>query len=149
MLSGNLFGIDTVHIKEIVRCGILAVPRGKPACIRGFFRHDGRMLPIVDLARRYSDHSTDIGGRTCVVVVELGVKKQEIGILVDEVRGLAEFEQDDLKPLPDMFRRMIAVDIVEGLISSPRDVLVMLGIQRLLSREESKMLYEYCKDMYA
>lgn len=149
LLSGNLFGIDTVHLKEIVRCGILAVPRDKPYFIRGFFRHEGRMLPIVDLARRYSDHLTEVAGRTCIVIVELGAKKQEVGILVDEVRGLAEFENSDLKPLPDMFRRMMAVEIVDGLINSPSDMLVVLGIQRLLSHEESKALNEYCKDMYA
>lgn len=148
LLSGNLFAVDTIHLKEIVRCGILAVPRDKPQFLRGFFRHAGRMLPIVDLARRYSDHLTEVGGRTCIVIVDMG-QGVEVGILVDEVRGLIEFDKTTLKPLPDMFRRMLTFEIVDGLLQSPRDMLIVLGIQRLLAADEVKELRYYCEQMNA
>lgn len=156
LVSGLLFGIDTASIEEIVPCGIMAVPRDKPHFLRGFFRHGGRMVPIVDLARRYSDHVTEIGGRTCIVIVSLDSLKprkhghrHEIGILVDEVRGLTEFDLHELKPLPETFRRTLTLEIVDGLMQLPRDLLIVLGIQRLLKGEEAQELLWYYEQMDA
>lgn len=148
-LSGLLFGIRIARVKEILRCGILAVPRDKPPFLRGFYRHQGRRIPVLDLTQRYSGQTTIIGGRTCLIIVDLvqGRSSQEIAILADEVRGTAEFRPDTLSPLSETIGRVLKVDAVKGIARLKRDYLVVLDVPRLLTREEFGVLCEYVREM--
>jgi len=144
-VDGLLFGIDTRIVQEIARYRILAEPRGKPAFIRGLYRHHGIMIPVVDLAARYGHAPVEPGGRTCIVVVELGLGcwRKEVGLIVDEVRGLSEFPLSELKAMPDVVQRMIKVDLIEGLVRLEKDYLVVIDPWLLFSDEEAAQVAEY------
>jgi purine-binding chemotaxis protein CheW len=146
-VGGLLFGIDTRIVQEIARYQILAEPRGKPSFIRGLFRHKGIMIPVVDLSARYGHAPVEPGGRTCIVIVELGVGKwrKELGLVVDEVRGLSEFPLSQMKSMPEVVHKMIKVDLVEGLVRLEKDYLVVLDAWRLLSDEEAGEVADFLK----
>jgi purine-binding chemotaxis protein CheW len=148
-VGGLLFGIDSRIVQQIARYQILAEPRGKPPFIRGLFRHKGIMIPVVDLSARYGHAPVAPGGRTCIVIVELGVGKwrKELGLIVDEVRGLSEFPLSALKPMPEVVHKMIKVELVEGLVKLEKDYLVVLDPWRLLSDEEAGEVADYLKQL--
>jgi purine-binding chemotaxis protein CheW len=137
------------RLKEIVRCGIMAVPRDKPACVRGFYRHNQRMFPVIDLARRYSSHDTDINSRSCLLIVTLGEAADalQVAILAEEVGGLHELDADAIKPLPDEARRLMNVEVLDGLAKASRDYLMILAPERLLSSDEQHELRAYLKGL--
>lgn len=147
LLSGIRFGIPFADVREIVSCGRIAVPADQPHFLRGYYRHRGRMVPIVDLMRRYSGRTTAIGDLTCIAIVEIvaGWQRQEIGILVDEVCGMVEFAADDLKPLAEELRRRMV--LVDGLVwrEQDRSYFVVIDLQRLLSGEEALLLRRWMR----
>lgn len=144
-LGGNLFGIDTRMVNRIVRYGIPAVPHDKPVCVRGFLRHEGDMIPILDIAARYGHHPLEPGRRTCLVVVGLGHGKwrRDVGVMVDEVSSVAELKPGDVRPVPEDAHRIMRVGIVAGMVRQEKDYLIVLDAMRLLSDNELKELSAY------
>lgn len=128
---------------------MLAEPRGMPRFIRGLFRHQGVMIPVIDIAGRYANQPLRPRGRTCIVLVELGGGKwrRDVGILVDEIFGFTEFASSELRPVPDVTHQMMAVGIVEGLVRQEKDLLVVLDACRLLPDVEQQELAAYMRSL--
>lgn len=146
-LNGARFGIDTRTVNEIARYQILAVPRGLPRFICGLFRHHGIMIPVIDIAACYGQDSLHPGGRTCIVLVGLGIGKwrREVGILVDEIFGVAEFASTQLKPVPDAAHKLLQVEIIEGLVKQEQGYLIVLDAMRLLPDADMAELDAYMR----
>jgi len=146
-LHGTRFGIDTRFVKQIARNHILAEPRGKPAFVRGLFRHQGNMIPVLDIAALYGTHPLEPGGRSCILIVTLGIGKwrRDIGLMVDEVLGWEEFAAVDLKPVPEVMHRMLQVEIVEGLVQQEKDYLIVLDAWRLVSDAQMEALFAFMR----
>lgn len=149
-LNGVDFGIDIRSAREIIPCGIFAEPRDKPVCVRAFFRHDGRMLPVLDIAARFGKQPLKQGKRSCLVVVSLerGKRKLDIGVMVDEARGLFEFGEDELSPVPEIAHEMMQVRMVAGMVKQGNGYLIMLDVGQLLLAQEQDELIAYMRQTW-
>lgn len=145
-VSGMLFGVDARAMQKIARYQILASPRGMPACICGLYRHQGLMIPVLDLSRRFGHAPITPGGRTCILIVEMGLGKwrKEIGLLADDVRGLSEFSLHALKPMPDVGHHMAEI---EGLVREGKDFLIVLDHLVLLNDHESACVADFIRQL--
>jgi purine-binding chemotaxis protein CheW len=148
-LNGIWFGIDTGIVKKIARYQMLAEPRDLPRFIRGLYRHQGVMIPVVDIAARYAGKPLRPRGRTCIVLVELGVGKwrRDVGIMVDEIFGMSEFAPSELQPVPNVTHQMMETGIIEGLVRQEKDLLVVLDACRLLPDAELQELAVYMRTL--
>ena len=148
-LNGIDMGIDIRVVTEIARHRILEEPQGMLGFIRGLFRHNGMMIPVIDLAACYGKHPLKPGARTCIVLVELGVGKwrRDIGIMVDEIVGVSEFELSELLPVPEVAHRMLQVEIIEGLVKQKENYLIVLDALRLLPDTALEELAMYMRDV--
>lgn len=146
-LNGICFGIDPRFVIEIARYQILAAPRGMPHFICGLFRHNGVMIPVVDIGARYGKQPSRPGGRTCIVLIELGIGKwrREVGIMVDEIFGVAEFAATELLPVPELAHQMLEVQIIEGMVKQEKDYLIVIDVWRLLPDTELEALAAYMR----
>ncbi|HZW24884.1 MAG TPA: chemotaxis protein CheW [Gallionella sp.] len=148
-LHGIRFGIDTRTVNEVVRLGILAVPGDLPQCLRALYRHNGVMIPVLDIAARYGSKPLTQGGRSCLVVVGLGCGKwrRDIGLMVDEVLSVAEFQPDEMRPAPEIVSQMAHAGIVEGLVWQAKDFLIVLDALRLLPDAELEAVAAYMAEL--
>jgi purine-binding chemotaxis protein CheW len=146
-LNGTRFGIDTRIVKGVTRYRMLAEVHGKPPFMRGQFSHQGRSIPVLDLAAIYGTCPLEPGKRTCVIIVELGFGKWQldIGIMVDEILGLVEFEPDELKQLPEIVYRLLNMGIVEGMLKQEKDFLIVIDAWRLLTETQMEELIGFMR----
>lgn len=149
-LNGIHFGIDTRMIKRIVRYGILAKPTDRPASVIGFQRHEGNMIPVLDIAARYGTQPLLPGRRTCLVVVGLGYGKWQcdIGVMVDEVLGVLDFRPEDVCAVPEAAHTMMQVEMLEGLVRHKESYLILFDALRLLPDEELEALAIYMRETW-
>src|SRR5512145_112704 len=71
MLSGEVFAIGILRIKEIIEYGNLTeVPR-MPEFIRGVINLRGAVVPVIDLGSRFGKQASAISRRTCIVIIEV------------------------------------------------------------------------------
>ena len=141
VLGGEMYAIAILSVKEIIDYGNLTVVPMMPECIRGVINLRGAVVPVVDLARRFSSGSTEITRRSCIVIVEVETdgEHQDIGVIVDAVSEVLEIGHDQIEPTP-AFGAKIRPDFIQGMGKVGGRFVIVLNVNRVLSTEDLSML---------
>ena len=141
VLGGEMYAIAILSVKEIIDYGNLTVVPMMPDCIRGVINLRGAVVPVVDLARRFSSGSTEITRRSCIVIVEVETdgEHQDIGVIVDAVSEVLEIGHDQIEPTP-AFGAKIRTDFIQGMGKVGGRFVIVLNVNRVLSTEDLAML---------
>jgi purine-binding chemotaxis protein CheW len=140
-LSGEMFALGILNVKEIIEYGQLTEIPMMPAFIRGVINLRGAVVPVIDLAARFGGKQTEVARRTCIVIVEIknGDGRQELGIIVDAVSEVLEIPQAEIEPAPS-FGAKIRADFIAGMGKVAGKFVIILEIARVLSVDEMSML---------
>lgn len=140
-LSGEMYAVAILNVKEIIEFGNLTEIPMMPTFIRGVINLRGQVVPVVDLSARFGGRPTEVGRRTCIVIVELsdGDSHQDVGVIVDAVSEVLEIATGDVEP-PPTFGAKIRADFIAGMGKVAGKFVIILNIQRVLSVEEMTAL---------
>ena len=142
LLSGEMFAIAILNIKEIIEYGSLTEVPMMPGFIRGVINLRGSVVPVVDLSVRFGRSRTEISRRTCIVIIEVengDESKQDIGVMVDSVSEVLEIPRSEIEP-PPAFGARIRVDFMHGMGKVAGKFVIILDANKVLSVEELSML---------
>ncbi|MCU1277404.1 MAG: scaffold protein CheW associated with MCPs of class [bacterium] len=98
VVGGEVYGVEILSIREIIKLReITEVPRA-PRFLLGVVTVRGLVLPVVDLRLRLrlDAHALSRNARILVVMH----KSERFGLLVDEVRGVVRFADEQIEPVP-------------------------------------------------
>ena len=132
------YGIDVMHVTEIVGLQDIAVVPDVPHFVKGMINLRGNVVPVIDVRLRFGLTEGEYDDRTCVVVVTL--ETSTIGMIVDRVNEVRVITQDKISPPPQGGVSSTGGQYITGLGRDGEDVTVLLDIQQLLdikSNEES------------
>ncbi|GAB2181953.1 chemotaxis protein CheW [Denitratisoma sp. agr-D3] len=140
-LSGEMYAVGILNVKEIIEYGSLTEIPMMPAFIRGVINLRGAVVPVIDLAARFGGSQTQIGRRTCIIILELRDVdlRQDIGIVVDAVSEVIDIPAGEIEP-PPSFGAKIRADFIDGMGKVAGKFVIILNIQQVLSVEEMAML---------
>jgi len=140
-LAGEMYAVGILNVKEIIEYGTLTEIPMVPAFIRGVINLRGSVVPVIDLAARFCGARTDIGRRTCIVIVELtdDDTRQDVGIVVDAVSEVLEIPPAEIEPAP-AFGARIRTDFIAGMGKVAGKFVVILDLRRVLSVDEMAAL---------
>ena len=103
-LGGELFGLQISKVQEIMGLmPITRVPR-MPDDVRGVIDLRGHVIPVMDLRLKLGMPPGEDTEKTCIVVVRIDHDggAMEVGLIVDEVRDVTGFHDDQIDPAPDL-----------------------------------------------
>jgi purine-binding chemotaxis protein CheW len=140
-LSGEMFAVGILNVKEIIEYGTLTEIPMMPGFIRGVINLRGAVVPVVDLAARFGGKQSEASKRTCIVIVEVTQDdaKHDIGIMVDAVSEVLEIQDKEIEP-PPSFGAKIRADFIAGMGKVNNRFVIILNIDRVLSVDEMAML---------
>jgi purine-binding chemotaxis protein CheW len=123
------FGVEISTVQEIIRATDITPVPGAPSHVRGVINLRGKIIPVVDLRRRFSLPEVDISDNQRIVVVELGPKR--IGMLVDSVSQVIKVPVGVVEEMPD---EAINVDenYIKGVGKLDSRLIIMLDLNRSL-----------------
>jgi purine-binding chemotaxis protein CheW len=137
-LGSELFALPIEHIREIIECSnITAIPL-MPEFLRGVINLRGAVVPVLDLSVRFSRISTEIGKRTCVILLEVDdpeAELQTLGVLVDSVSAVMDIDVDQIEPRPT-FGANLRTDFIEGILKSDGRMVIILDVRQVVSLDE-------------
>jgi purine-binding chemotaxis protein CheW len=142
LLSGEMFAIAILNIKEIIEYGSLTEVPMMPGFIRGVINLRGSVVPVVDLSARFGRKRTEVSRRTCIVIIEVAAgdeSKQDIGVMVDSVSEVLEIPRSEIEP-PPAFGAKIRVDFIHGMGKVAGKFVIILDADKVLSVDELSML---------
>src|SRR4051812_43239059 len=85
-LGQELYAINALRVREIIRPLEVSPVPNSPRHLLGMINLRGKIVPVIDLRIKFNLKFTGRTDRTCIVVVESGPQKRQIGLMVDEVQ---------------------------------------------------------------
>jgi purine-binding chemotaxis protein CheW len=144
VLGGEVYALPILDITEIIEFRNLTVVPMMPSFIRGVINLRGRVVPVVDMAARFSRGNTDVARRTSIIIVEPaagedGEGGQDMGIMVDAVNKVVHLGAEDIEP-PPAFGAGIRADFISGMAKYNGEFIIVLDVSRVLSVDEMVLL---------
>lgn len=136
-LAKEFYGIDISSVQEIIKIqDITRVPKA-PGFVEGVINLRGKIVPIVDLRRRFELGQTERTKDTRVIVVE--TSGNIVGFIVDLVTEILRFSSDSLEPPPPIFSGIDA-EYIKGVAKVDERLIVLLDINLMFKGEEEEGL---------
>lgn len=132
-LGEDHFAADIFAVERVLRYTVPTGVPDMPSYIEGVMDYQGRVVPVVNLRRRFELPAAPAGGETRILV--LNVSGEWIGIVVDGVTEVAAFDRTQLSAPPKLFRGL-AREYVKGIIRRAERLLIYLDVEHLLSSTE-------------
>jgi purine-binding chemotaxis protein CheW len=136
-LSGEGYGLPILKVKEIIgMMPITPIPQA-PEYVKGVINLRGKVIPILELRRKFGLQESDITERTCIIVVEVEGQsgRQLIGNIVDSVSEVLNIKIGDIEATPTFAARS-NTDFILGMAKIGSTVKILLDIEKVLSSEE-------------
>jgi len=139
-LQDDLYAVDIMRIKEIIRPQKLTPLPQAPSFIDGIINLRGAVIPVVDLRKRFGMPARELTISTRLLIVRLS--GQTLGLVVDDVTEVATIPVNDIKPPPAVSDGLI-VNHLLGVCLSGDNLVMLLDIDRLLTTNEVSALGDF------
>ena len=127
------FGVNILKVQEIIRImEITRVPRS-PEFVEGVINLRGRVIPIVDLRRRFGLAAIAHDKDTRIIVIELN--SLVVGFIVDAVSEVLRIPADTVEPTPPVAAGVDS-EYISGVGKLQDRLLILLDLEKLLTAED-------------
>lgn len=131
------FGVDILKVQEINRMVEVTRVPNAPEYVDGVINLRGKVIPIVDLRRRFGMQRKEKDKNTRIVVVELNGKV--LGFVVDAVSEVLRIQKSVTEPPPPIIAG-IEAEYITAIGKLENRLLILLDLERVLSTEEHEEL---------
>ncbi len=139
VIENEEFGVDILKVQEIIRTvEITRVPKS-PEFVEGVINLRGKIVPVIDLRKRFGIARKDRDNETRIVVVDLVDKV--VGFLVDKVKEVIRVEKSIIEPPPEL-TTSVSTNYITGVAKLQDRLLILLDLDRVLSSDEQEKLSE-------
>ncbi len=130
VLGEEEYGLEILKVREIIGImEITSVPQ-TPEFIKGVINLRGKVIPVVDLRRKFGMETAEYTEETCIIVVDIAASS--MGILVDTVSEVLDIPQESIEP-PPSFGSSINTEFILGMGKIKGKVKILLDINKVLS----------------
>ncbi len=128
------FAIDILAVQEINRMmQITRVPQSPPS-VEGVINLRGRIIPVVDLRRRFGMAAQEHNSDSRIIVIE--VAGRTLGFIVDRVNEVLRVSSAIVEPAPSL-STSVHSDYVRGVGKLKDRLLILLDLPRLFAADEA------------
>ncbi|HET6485770.1 MAG TPA: chemotaxis protein CheW [Spirochaetia bacterium] len=131
------YGLEILLVKEVIRMREITRLPKQPTFIKGIINLRGDVIPIVDLREKFGLERHVYSATTRVIVVD--VEEKLVGMVVDAARQVVRVPADQIDPPPAIVGGM-STDYIKGVGKLDERMIILLNIDRILSREEKLQL---------
>ena len=139
-LSEQTYGIDIASVYEIIRMEkITRVPR-TPDFVEGVINLRGRIIPVIDLSRRFNHSFAERTNSSRIIIVDVG--GSTIGIIVDAVSEVLRIQAASVEPPPPMIHGIDAA-YLRGIAILESRLVILLNLEKILFEHEMDELQSF------
>ena len=132
-LGGEAYGVEIGRVEEIIRMqAVTRIPNG-PAFIEGVTNLRGRVIPVLDLRKRFGLPASEATRRSRIVVGELG--EHTVGLVVDGVSEVLLVSAEAIEP-PSTLVTSADSAFLRGVAKLDERLILLLDLSRILSPSE-------------
>lgn len=127
-LGSEEFAVDILAVQEINRMMALTrVPQSPPE-VEGVINLRGKIIPVIDLRKRFGLAATERNEHSRIIVVEVHTKV--LGFIVDRVSEVLRINSSIVEPAPSMVCSVDS-DFIAGVGKLDDRLLILLDLPKL------------------
>jgi len=142
-LGEELYGVNIMDVKEIVRVQSIRPIPNAPTYVEGIFNLRSEIIPIINLHKRFhlrrlvtSEEDELLSG-----FIILDIDGMKLGIIIDRISRVVTVEKEEIQPPPQMFSG-IGAEYIEGVVRQEEGYLILLDIRNLFNPKELQKIAE-------
>ncbi|NLC93639.1 MAG: purine-binding chemotaxis protein CheW [Treponema sp.] len=142
-LGDELYGVDIMDVKEIVKLQSVRVIPNAPYYVEGIINLRGEIIPIIALHKRFrlqvAANTEDADYESGFII--LNIENNKIGIIIDKVARVVTVKREEIKEPPQMLSG-IGTEYIEGVIREEQGYLIVLNIRKLFNPKELQKIID-------
>jgi purine-binding chemotaxis protein CheW len=138
-IGREMFGLPIAMVREIVRVPEITSVPNAPDYIEGVINLRGRIIPIVDLRKRFGQKSSEPNKKNRIIVVELGARA--FGLIVNSASEVLRLSPSEIEEPRNVFQEG-ELDYVTGVGKLNGRLVILLDVNRILERGELRNIEE-------
>ncbi|MBB5149675.1 chemotaxis protein CheW [Ureibacillus thermosphaericus] len=128
-LDSEEYGIEIQKVKDIILPPPITKVVEAPDDVLGLMDLRGKMLPVIDLRKRFNLPDVQKGKKSRVIVLEAG--EEDIGILVDEVTQVLKISETSIEhPQKKQYSNLSS--LIKGISKVKERIVLILAFEELL-----------------
>ncbi len=139
LLEGECFGIEIKYVTEIIGIQTITVIPELPAYVKGIINLRGKIIPVIDVRRRFRKKAKEYNDRTCIIIVD--IKELSVGLIVDSVAEVITIPEKDIVD-PPQFSGEANNRYIKKIGKAGSSVKLLLDCERLLTETDMEELSE-------
>lgn len=129
-LGHEEFGIDIHTVQEINRMlEITKIPQAPYYC-EGVINLRGKVIPVIDLRKKFAMEVEEWTKNTRILVVEEG--DNVVGVIVDAVEEVLRIPKSTIEPAPDIVSS-VSSNYINGVAKLDERLLIFLNVARIIN----------------
>lgn len=139
-LGKEEYAIDISFAQEIIRIPEFNKLPNVPDFIEGIINLRGKIIPVLDLKKRFEINHTEIGSDSRLLILELDGMK--VGIIVDDVSEVMRVDDESFQNLSNEVVS-ISKNSIDRLVIADQRVIIVLNALKL---RDEMFKYDYRKE---
>lgn len=138
-IGNETFGVRIGSVREIVRVPEITAVPSAPETVEGVINLRGKIIPVMDLRKRFGHADVQPDKKNRILVVEL--ENKLVGLIVNAASEVLKISPSDIEPPGNVFAEGES-SYVTGVGKLKGRLIILLDIAKLLHRPEYKRLEE-------
>jgi purine-binding chemotaxis protein CheW len=138
-IGQETFALPIARVREIVRVPPIAAVPDAPACVEGVINLRGRIIPVMDLRKRFGEPAVAAPKKNRILVTE--VDGRLVGLIVDAASEVLKIPPAEIESVPDLLADG-GVNYVTGMSKFDSRLIILVDAAKLLQPGELKRIAE-------
>jgi len=132
-LENEIYGVNVMQVKEVLRYSEIAPVPGAPNFVLGIIHLRGTVVTVIDTCQRFDLSSGEITDATRIMIIE--VEGHVIGMLVDAVSEVVYLRQSEIEASPNVGNDESS-KFIQGVCHKNDILLILVDLDKLLSDDD-------------
>lgn len=139
-IGKETFGVSLALVHEIVRVPeVTAVPEA-PEFVEGVINLRGRIVPVVDLRKRFGEKQITTSKKNRILVTELD--KRIVGVIVDSTSEVLKLKEEQVEPPPADLLQDGESTYITGIARLNERLIILVDLKKVLATGGLRRLSE-------
>jgi len=136
-IGKELYGVGIEAVQEIVRVPEITEVPDAPGFLEGVINLRGRIVPVIDLRKRFRLQGQEKTKSTRVLIAENSGSL--VGLLVDTVSEVLKIQPEAIDEPPQMISA-VGVEYITGVAKTDAGLIIILDLKQVLNIEEIRKI---------
>lgn len=129
-LDKEEFGVDINEVREIIKLEEITKIPNTDACTNGVINLRGKIIVVLDLAKKLGIPSTERNKNTRIIVIES--QGNTVGMVVDGCNEVIRINSSQIEPTPEIIKSKIKSEYLEGVGIIKNRLIILLDLNRVI-----------------